>query len=261
LIREILPHAKVAPIDTVWNVLLYRMFNLPVTYDVLGGFQPANGWNPSWVVEQLESRRATGVPVFTGAYRVSQRGKEYDGRDWSKVRVVVDKLAQIHEQLPALLDALRRASSLSDAHSVIAGLPGFGGESGFLAYEIVSDLVYEPALLPFSEDDWANVGPGAKAALRQMLVGPHRDESLFSEAIRILRREQAAYFRAAGVMLSGPELTLRNIEHSCCEVQKLWHVRDGGSPKRAFTKPNPDLSLWDDLPEKFQRRRFPIRTG
>src|SRR3989442_13280131 len=73
LIRNILPHASAAPMDTFWNVLVYRMFNWAATYEALGGFQPASAWNPALVVEELERRHAT-EKVFTGATRVSQSG-------------------------------------------------------------------------------------------------------------------------------------------------------------------------------------------
>ncbi len=249
LIRHILPHASPAPQDTVWNVLVYRTFNLPTTYEMLGGFQPAARWNPSWVTQELERRSAAGLPVFTGAYRVSQRGYP-DG--WTKIQIVVDRLTRIHTILPTLFSRLRAAPSLAQAHRLVTELPGFGE---FGAYEIVSDLVYHPALLPFHEDDFVNVGPGAEAALRQMLVGAYPD--LFVPAVHDLRWRQAEWFRAAGTVLSGPELTLRNIEHSLCEVQKVWSARQRGRRKRTFT-PNEDLSLWDDLPPEFRGRRFPI---
>jgi hypothetical protein len=233
----------------VWNVLVYRTFNLPATYELLGGFQPASRWDPSRATQELERRSAAGRPVFTGAYRVSQRGYP-DG--WTKIQIVVDRLTRIHTILPTLFSRLRAAPSLAQAHRLVTELPGFGE---FGAYEIVSDLVYHPALLPFSEDDFVNVGPGAEAALRQMLVGAYPD--LFIPAVHDLRWRQAEWFRAAGTVLSGPELTLRNIEHSLCEVQKLWSARQSGRKKRTFT-PNQDLALWDDLPQEFQRRRFPI---
>jgi hypothetical protein len=250
LVRHILPHANAAPADTLWNVLVYRTFNLPATYVMLGGYQPAARWNPSLVTLELERRSAAGLPVFTGAYRVSQRGYP---EGWTKIHIVVDRLTRIHAILPALFSRLRAAPSLAQAHRLVAELPGFGE---FGAYEIVSDLVYHPALLAFSEDDFVNVGPGAEAALRQMLEEVHSD--LFVPAVHDLRWRQTEWFRAAGTVLSGPELTLRNIEHSLCEVQKLWSARQSGRRKRTFT-PNEDLSLWDeDLPPEFHRRRFPI---
>ena len=133
---------------------------------------------------------------------------------------------------------------MREAHTWLASLPGFGP---FLAYEVLVDLCYAPAVLPFSENDWVNVGPGAAEGLRALRLAP------IEESIRSLAARQREGLARAGRVLRGPDLTLRNIEHCCCEFSKYERARAGGRNKRRFTvrEESSDFSPWDGLDARY----------
>ncbi len=260
LSRHLLPFATTSPPErVVFNVIVYRMFGLPDTWLALGGFEPIAAWDRARVLATLADRQRNGLRLFTAAYRVSQRGAPCVPGE--KYRVVVDRLTQIHERLVLVVPALLSAPSMQEAHALLAQLPGLGGETGFMAYEVLSDLILDKAVLSFSEDDWGNPGPGALEGLRALAPETSFTKPLAQGAIKELRWNQGAWLNKAGVMLLGPPLTLRNVEHSLCEYSKYVRAKDNGHAKRKFSPEaaNGDLSLWDDLPPQFVvPRRTPL---
>jgi hypothetical protein len=258
VIVQILPHASEAPADTLFNVLVYRTFNLIETYEALGGFQPAAAWDPRRANERLAQREQSNQKIFTAAYKISPKAKGLP-QGLTKAEGIVWRLSIIHQRLPELYTALTTAASLADAHRVLTRLPGV---AGFTAYEIASDLIHGKALLPFGEDDWVHVGPGAEDGLKLLLGLTGLPRDLATAALHELRWEQGEWLKRAGEVLQGPPLTLRNVEHALCEYQKVTGGRRGERPKRRFdpARANSDLSLWDTIPPQFVVPRRPPMT-
>ena len=131
------------------------------------------------------------------------------------------------------------APTLKDRHKVIAELQGYGP---FLAYEVVTDLNYFPELNPkgFTEDDWANPGPGCRKAI-DLMIPPDKRRDLkidYEEVITALRVLQRHYFAILEIhfnFLNSRELTLRNIEHSLCEYYKYNRAKTTGRARRKYT--------------------------
>lgn len=267
LLRHILSFAPTSPPEHVlFNVAAYRMFGLPETWLALGGFEGIVAWWWRRADAVLAERHRQGEQLFTGAYRASQRGMPCGPGE--KYKVVVTKLTKVYVQLPTVTLALLAAPSMEEAHALLNNMPGLGGDSGFLAYEVLSDLILNQAVLKFSEDDWVNPGPGALEGLQvlapetRFTPGNRVTRERARTAIAELRWRQDEWLTKAGVALLGPALTLRNVEHSLCEYSKYVRARDNGHAKRRFRPEaaSQDLSLWDDLPPQFVvPRRTPLR--
>jgi hypothetical protein len=274
LMTRILP--KDSEADVIWNVIVFRVFGLIETYEALGGFRPATEWNPERVLSALTQRQRCGDPIFTSAYRVSQRGAVCGVGE--KPNVVVAKLTEIHQQLNHLVADLTsltceiapdiaRHMKLSDptvweAYAALKKLPGLGD---FMAGEIVTDLSYPASAISDDPADLENIleglpeegfvafGSGAKRGLDNLVASPRPVP--YDAAAWELEARQERMLRDAGANLYGcPRLSLRNVVFCCCEWSKYIAARDRGHRKRLFRseRANQDFSLWDNLPAIFR---------
>jgi len=246
LILNVFPHAARAPMDTLFNTLVFRTFNGAATYEALGGFRPAAAWDPDAACRTLQARQAHGEVAFTDRYSVSQQGADIEIR----------RLTRIRDQLPSLYGALMAARSLAEVHLWLVELPGVGG---FTGYDLALDLTYAQ-IVPFTDDTYVVADPGAKLALDRLLAEPAGTVTAYTEAICALRRDQTAGFRAAGTVLLGPALTLANVQHSLCEYGKYARIREGGQVRERFhpARVDTDFRLWEPLPPEFH---VPPRTA
>ena len=235
--------------DVFWNVLVFRFFNWIPTYEALGGFQPPGAWQPRRVVKTLVARQRQGLQVFTGAYMVQAIGSR-PGVGGKVELIVHRRLEWVRHRLDSFFKILKAQPTMDAAHEVLCQIPGI---AAFNAYELVTDLCYHQAVLPFSEDDWVNPGPGALKGLRALGPRIHWTDDLAREAIGQLCQAQAQGFHEAGATLNGPPLTLRNIEHSLCEYSKYVRAAEGGHAKRRFHAKEADMDLtpWEHLPSRF----------
>jgi len=164
------PKHKRTSLDLLWNVIVYRMFNRIDTHHLLAhpaGYLRAGTWDAARVKKMLHVVSEQGEQVFTGAFLVSNWG-----RPGSKIDLVVDNLTEILHgpgkargaaALMALLKDLQAAETMETVHTRLTQL---WGVAGFLAYEMIVDLCYHQAVLPFHENDWVHPGPGAVDGLR-----------------------------------------------------------------------------------------------
>ena len=245
--------------DRLFQVLLYRAFNLPETYEILEVNRALRPWNPKKAQAVLLARHATGMKVFTGAFLVNglqQQGQATWSKPGGKIRLWVDRLTRIYYERRGIWEGLVEAEATrkhdarqgwQQAHKVLAALPGYGN---FLAYEALVDLCYEPRVLRFSEDDWVNVGPGAKMGLAFLLA---KRPAVWETPLFHLWGHQTAMQQQVGVRVRGPLLTLRNVEHVLCEYSKYRRMKLNIRPKRTYqlTRTNEDLSPWTTVSPKY----------
>jgi hypothetical protein len=112
----------------------------------------------------------------------------------------------------------------------------------FLAYEIAVDLMYpnvyyDYTIVPFTENDWANPGPGCQRGINNIFK--ERGGNSYLDIMKYLRDIQKAEFKRLKLdmkFLDGRLLTLRNIEHSLCEFHKYYKAYKGfGRPRNYYT--------------------------
>jgi hypothetical protein len=242
--QAIEPYVTCPPQMRIFNIIVYRVFNEPATFYTL---LPYLSWTDPVTIERLLLERQTaGLTNFRAAYRVQSSRESGEG---ARTRTWVRRLQAIAGSIPwrELEVAGKhpdRQGGMRWAHALLTGLPGIGP---FLAYEILVDLCYDPAVLPFTENDWVNVGPGAADGLSALGLSPTE------ASIRALAQRQREGFARVGRVLRGPDLTLRNIEHCCCELSKYMRARAGGRNKRRFTlrAESHDFSPWEGVDPKY----------
>lgn len=234
LITHIAQGTRSAPEKKLYATVVFRLFNRYETFTTLKWGVP---WPDRWVGRAVAATResalrqlhAAGVNPFTSAYVVfSGKGVEPD-----RIRYYLRVWAWWDREYRRVWERITVAPSLKAVHRVLQEIPGIGP---FLAYELCCDLMYGK-VIPFSEEDWVHVGPGARLGLR--LLFPSATTRQYPAKIQELRDEQVRRLPKDFPYYQGRRLTLRNIEHSLCEYAKYWKMSIGQGKRRAHFVPQP----------------------
>ena len=210
------------------NLMVFRMFNWPLTYAALGGWRK-RPLHPDKMKEGLHQRRATGEQIFTGAYIITNNGLRE-----SKIDLVCDAIAAANTRAASLILSIRKVNTLEHATQQLATLPMVGE---FIAYELVTDLRHTTVLHTARDImTWANPGPGARRGLNRIHGRPVKHRLNRYQAIEEM--QQLLTLANQLVEKHVPELEMRDIEHSLCEFDKYMRVKLGeGRPRSKFTYP------------------------
>ena len=172
-------------------------------------------------------------PFVTGAYIISSPP------GYTKLDGMLRVLQDFHKQ-----SGWRRAAdamsswSLQQAHGWFSSQLWMGS---FHSYEIVSDLRWT-SLLDRAPDinTWAHAGPGARRGLNRIAGRDKRDRSLNADGLLKEMRELLALSGDARYWpqknkKDWPALEMREIEHTCCEWDKMCRVLNGeGRPRGIY---------------------------
>ena len=176
-----------------------RQINWPETLEDIGF---PEHWNPSRVKAIMQGRMDRKEKVYTGAYMLTGT------LGGTKVEQTVDKiLTPLYESPPRIIP-----NSLEETWKRYLPYPGF---SGFMAYEVVTDLRHTKHL-ENAEDimTWANPGPGAKRGLNR-IHGRELEKSIPKSQLISEMRELLELCNMAPLPLE-----MRDIEHCLCEFDK-----------------------------------------
>lgn len=220
------------PQDELFEIIVYRYFNNIKTYQAMRNEykRPYGSWE-NWedIAKYLHGLADRVGVIFTRAHMTASNRfggfpKKADNTSW---------VLNQHWQKKELNYACYMATpSLKEAWVLFHSLVAIGE---FLSYEIVTDLNLSPRLRKFTDNEWANPGPGCRKGLCSIfpkikeLGGINNDN--FLKAIHWLRRNQPQDFLA-----ENPELTLRNVEHSLCEFYKYHAAKYQGYVRRGYKK-------------------------
>lgn len=228
--------------DRIFNVMLYRLIGRAETHAEIG-FQRLATFDPDHLRSVLGLIRERGQSPFTAAYMVSA----YTSMG---TRDKIENITRLFSKLQADFDRLSReidnARSSEAVHGIIESTYGFGR---FLAYQVLVDILYPlqtrngRPLLPFSHDDWAIAGPGARRGIALLsATGRSAGELAIMRWLRHHQREEFQRLNLDFPFLrdrhgSEIELSLANIQNCLCEFHKYVKIRDGtGRGRRRFRR-------------------------
>ena len=217
-----------------FSMAVARQINWPETLEEIGFPEE---WEPERVKSIMQARMDRGDKVYTGSYMLTGT------LGGTKVEQTVDKiLTPLYKNQPTLhRDSLEK--------SWREYLP-YAGFSGFMAYEVVTDLRWTVHLQ--NADDiysWANAGPGAQRGLNRIhgrpvnqtikthqLTEEMKDLLDLSTEIETYPSEEGMqdHLRYLAYWIDG--LEMRDIEHCLCEYDKYERVRLGEGRPRAKYK-------------------------
>ena len=193
-----------------------RQINWPDTLQEIGF---PEHWNPESIKAIMQGRLNRKEKVYTGAYMLTGT------LGGTKVEQTIDKiLTPLYEMPPRIIN-----NSLEETWKRYLPYPGF---SGFMAYEVVTDLRHTKHL-ENAEDimTWANPGPGAKRGLNR-IHGRELEKSIPRKQLISEMKELLDVCNMAPLPLE-----MRDIEHCLCEFDKYERVRLGQGKPRAKYKP------------------------
>ena len=193
-----------------------RQINWPDTLQEIGF---PEHWNPERIKAIMQGRLNRKEKVYTGAYMLTGT------LGGTKVEQTIDKiLTPLYEMPPRIIN-----NSLEETWKRYLPYPGF---SGFMAYEVVTDLRHTKHL-ENAEDimTWANPGPGAKRGLNRIHGRPLNHTQPRRHFINEMK--ELLYL----CNMAPLPLEMRDIEHCLCEFDKYERVRLGQGKPRAKYKP------------------------
>lgn len=214
-------------LSDLWNIMHYRLFNNWEAQKELGGFVAWEDFNYDAWYTALRARHAGGKTVLCTAHNTCVYSG-FPGAD--KIERVCLIAKRVHDTAEDTLDKVLNARSLEQVFDVIRAVKGYGP---FLAYEVVSDILYT-GITPFHVNDWANAGPGAINGLGR-IFGTVKKKS-YLPMMQWLRENQSTGFEAVkqifgcdfqSIAWQGRELDLRCIEHQLCEYSKIVKLYQG----------------------------------
>ncbi len=198
-----------------------RQINWPDTLEEVGF--PIT-WEPERIKTIMQERMDRGEKVYTGAYMLTGT------LGGPKVAQTIDKiLTPLYENPPTLYP-----QSLEDTWREYLPYIGF---SGFMAYEVVTDLRHTKHLQQAQDImTWANAGPGAKRGLNRIhgrkLSWTTRSKNHFNTEMIELLELSPDYLQE-----HVPALEMRDIEHCLCEFDKYERARLGQGRPRSKYRP------------------------
>ena len=185
-----------------------RQINWPDTLQEIGF---PEHWNPERVKAIMQGRMDRKEKVYTGAYMLTGT------LGGTKVEQTIDKiLTPLFNNPPKLYE-----DSLEKTWKEYLPYAGF---SGFMAYEVVTDLRFTKYLENAKDImTWANAGPGAKRGLNRIhnrkLEQNIKKDQLTAEMKELLDVSNDY------IDPSLPALEMREIEHCLCEFDKYERTR------------------------------------
>jgi hypothetical protein len=215
----------------LFNACVFRRFGTIEFSQKLGFLKK---WEPEKVMKLANELLVKGERVFTGAYNIPNMGLSLP-----KTEVVVyhtlDPIWKVRKELAAVAMKTR---SLEETHKAFLPYPSWGG-SGFMAYEVVSDLRWSSLLRTASDImTWANPGVGARRGLNRLYGRPYEQGCSAKQCLEEMRIIFSVLSEVWDSLGGGEwgSLSMREIEHSLCEWDKYERVRLGqGRPRSTFT--------------------------
>ena len=245
LIRNVIYGEETSFTDTVFRILLFKIFNKIETWELLKevfGEPSVENFSVSDFDNTLTVATAAGAAIYSNAYIMPSGPLSI--RKPRKHRMHLELVSSLIRD--GFLQRLGEATTMAEAYQMILELPGIGP---FLAYQYVTDLNYSK-YIEFSEMEFVVAGPGAKDGISKCFssIGDYSEE----DVIRWLCDQQYSEFENRGLdfqSLWGRPLQLIDCQNLLCEVSKYSRVSHPKVPgKSGRTRIKQKYSFGGQLP-------------
>lgn len=223
-----------SPGDVLFNCCVARFFGLAETVLHLG-FQTS--WDAEAAIARVQERQSAGKQIFTSAYVITNNGERGDKVEFVCRKVLTPLWNARHRMAE---DAMKPGNGWCYLVGQLRRFPALGG-TGFMAKEVVQDLMLAMGWKPRDLNTFTPVGKGARRGLNR-LHGRPVDYNITSSSpdaeYRFLREVRELYaMRHQFLPVDFVELQLHDFQFCLCEYDKLDRVRKGdGKPKRRYGK-------------------------
>ncbi len=197
--------------------MLYRLVNNTTWFESIGGVFSNQDWltnREHWVAKIRKAPKP-----HSPAYIVLQAPGNFDGRAAQLIRIL-DRMwkTDAYEQLQI---SIHKAKSLEEVWKVLQRPYGMGP---FIALQVFRDLLLFKAL-PFEENDFTYLGPGAREGLKMLFPQVDTYKEQYAKCISLFENQPDWL---------DPPLVLGDVEHCLCETAKYWKFREGRGRRRKY---------------------------
>lgn len=219
--------------EILWYTIVYRLLNSANTFMELGYLPTPD--DVDYFIIDLQRLKDNGFPIFSTAYITLQ------------TPIKRSRIGNFHEMLRSTFDFLFSYVLPLDLRGFCRDLTNIYGINWFNAYEVACDVlllkqygIIDERKFPFEFNDWANVGPGALAGCKLLFgLSVEKDEAYEKMRWLLDRQEEGLAGLEWHPFYAGQPLNLRHIEHSLCEYQKYWKLKNNvGKFQRIFSPAN-----------------------
>lgn len=231
--------------EVFWKIVVFRYFNLPELFEYIGSIPDYSKYKELIFNKKIIEYKEKFGRVFTKAYMIHPPRSKED-RKLGLELFYCKNIKQFHNKAKNMWNRYLNMKNPEDFHLMMKELMSI---ADFMAYEIYCDLCYTD-WFKWNENDFVNVGPGAKFGLEILfpsLLNIKTYNSYLKKLI-FLKDKADVFFRLYNFMdfkyynknnlkkyKIGKHLTLRSIEHSLCEYSKYYKMRlNVGKPRQKF---------------------------
>lgn len=220
LVGHVIYNGKIyKPEDMIFRIILYRIFNLPSTWEALEkefGEITLDNFDPKKYSEFLE-KLSKKQGVESTAYML----KPIPGNFPTKHGNWLDYLNRLFKK-SNLVEKILSKNNMRDAFKIMNSAPNFGT---FLSYQYVTDINYSD-VVNWQETDFTIPGGGAKRGINKVFIDPDPDH--LEEAIWYMYDHQEEEFAKRGYdfhKLGGKrKLQPIDLQNCFCETDKYCRV-------------------------------------
>ena len=218
LIRDVIYAGDQSREETVFRVLLFKLFNRIETWNLLANEVGTPTWadfDEATYNNVLSKAMGRGERIYSAAYVMPAPHLGAVRKHTNHLRLL---RTMFDESLPK---KLAEAPSMSAVYDLLLSYPSLGP---FLAYQFATDLNYSTAI-DFDEMDFVVAGPGARDGLRKCFGDASK--GIESDLIRYMADHQNEHFERLGLSfggLRGRKLQLIDCQNLFCEVDKYSRV-------------------------------------
>lgn len=237
--------------EVVLNTMIYRLFCKLDTWNLFG-YLHLDTWDKQWSTAKplLRKRKQAGEPIFTDAYFVNSLVaiNEKGVLTGDKLENAIKLIEYWHDNLDTIYEnAIEKPDTMEQQLKYLRTVKCVGG---FTAYEYACDWTLchrytKNILVPWTDDSYTNVGPGAKAGMDYVFQS--KGNLSYLECIIYLRSICGKEMKKRGYNLHLPngwtDVNLRVIEHCLCELSKYIKIKlNVGKPRIKFTPSTSDVN-------------------
>lgn len=249
--------------ELIWKIIFFRFFNQPEFFKFIehitmeseelgsgdfsfrGIIPNYDEFNSDELKSLMEAYRSEGGNPFTNAYLTNSQACPGCTRDHCFAYTVIPA---VHAMIPQLSKLLLTAKKPEEIIKLLNTLPSV---SNFVSHEFYQDFTYATRyskikLMKFDQNDFTNVGPGAKIGIRLIFpslpLGKAQLEAIYT--LRDIAPEMLSKYGKFKYLnwdsenkryytTSKGEVTLHQIEMWLCEFQKYWKMKIGLGKQRS----------------------------
>lgn len=249
LIRRVIYSGKWSLVDTVFRILLFKIFNKIDTWELLEretGDICVKNFDVDIYDRVLNKALSAGASIYSAAYIIPS-GSVNGNKPNRKHRFHLELLKYLIDS--NLAYRLRKKKKMHDVYEELLEVNSFGR---FLAYQFTIDLNYSN-WFSYSENDFVVAGPGAKDGIKKCFsdLGEYTEE----DVIHMMADDQRNHFDRLGIQfpsLWGRPLHLIDCQNLFCEVDKYSRIAhpevagvSGRTRIKQIFKPTPSpITVW-----------------